>query len=110
MNFKGVEKFFLKLLFTGQSFKVSFRNVLGLLVVPPTLFQVAFGHRASWGPFGLWPGWAFSTCRMLLCLGVFDDAFLVGFVLVGVFCFLLQGDMYGPSLYPVGSILGVRLF
>ena len=48
MNFKGVEKFFLKLLFTGQSFKVSFRNVLGLLVVPPTLFQVAFGHRASW--------------------------------------------------------------
>jgi hypothetical protein len=47
---------------------------------------------------------------MLLCLGVFDDAFLVGFVLVGVFCFLLQGDMYGPSLYPVGSILIPRRY
>ena len=52
VNFKGVEKsFFLKLLFTGQSFKVSFRNVLGLLVVTSTLFQVALGHCRLPGPF-----------------------------------------------------------
>ena len=34
------------------------------------------------------------------CLGVFDDAFLYGFVWLGLF-FLLQGDMYGSSLHPV---------
>ena len=62
MNSKGVEKlFFLKLLFTGQSFKVSFRNVLGLLVVPPTLFQVALGHCRLPGPF-----------RFVARLGFFD--------------------------------------
>ena len=62
------------------------------------------------GRFGLWPGGAFSTCRMMPGLGVFDYAFLFGFVLVGIYCFVSQGDMYGPSLYPVGSISGVRLF
>ena len=53
VNFKGVEKsFFLKLLFTGHSFKVSFsfRNVF-LLVVTSTLFEVALGHRRLQGPF-----------------------------------------------------------
>ena len=53
LNFKGVEKsFFLKLLFTGHSFKVSFsfRNVF-LLVVTSTLFEVALGHRRLQGPF-----------------------------------------------------------
>ena len=38
------------------------------------------------------------------CLGVFDDAFLYGFVWLGIF-FLLQGDMYGSCLHPV-----VRIF
>jgi len=47
----GVEKsFFFKLLFTGHSFKVSFRNVF-LLVVKSTLFAVALGHRRLQGPF-----------------------------------------------------------
>ena len=46
---------------SGQSFKVSFRNVLRVLVVPRTLFQVAFGHRALPGPF-----------RFLARLGFFD--------------------------------------
>ena len=36
------------------------------------------------------------------CLGVFDDAFLYGFVWLGLF-FLLQGDMYASSLHPVVS-------
>ena len=50
VNFKGVEKSFFKLLFTGHSFKVSFRNVF-LLVVTSTLFEVALGHRRLQGPF-----------------------------------------------------------
>ena len=51
VNFKGAEMSFFKLLFTGHSFKVSFRNVLGLLVVTSTLFQVALGHCRLPGPF-----------------------------------------------------------
>jgi hypothetical protein len=91
VNFKGVEKFFLKLLFTGQSFKVSFRNVLGLLVVPPTLFQVAFGHRASWalsvcGPAGLFRP-AVCCCALAFLMMLF---WLVLFWL-GSFVFCYKG-------------------
>ena len=102
VNFKGVEKSFFKLLFTGHSFKVSFRNVF-LLVVTSTLFEVALGHRRLQGPFFFLARLGFLTCRTMQCLGVFDDAFLYGFVWLGLF-FLLQGDMYGPSLHPVVRI------
>ena len=47
---KGSRSLFFKLLFTGHSFKVSFRNVF-LLVVTSTLFEVALGHRRLQGPF-----------------------------------------------------------
>jgi hypothetical protein len=54
-------------------------------------FRLLSGTADCRGPFGSWPGWVFSTCRTMLRLGVFDDAFLYGFVLVGSFVFCYKG-------------------
>ena len=86
MNFKGVEKlFFLSCCLQDKALKLVSETFWGFWLCHQPCFRLPLGTADYRGRFGLWPGWAFSTCRMMPGLGVFDYAFLFGFVLVGVF-------------------------
>ena len=102
VNFKGVESrsLFFKLLFTGHSFfQKCFSS--GCDVNPVSgcsrALQTA-GALSVPGPAGFFQPavrcCALAFLMMLFCMVLFW---------LGLF-FLLQGDMYGPSLHPVVSI------